>query len=137
MKISDFAQSVTFLDPYINDEHNQIAGSVELRENMVIFLRFIQDNKIVGTQSTGNMPLKLIHHLLKEFVNPPKLETRVGDKIYRVRSETEIWAIYFPHILADGGDLVYFSKGKQWKLKTQGEIFLKTPELICNLIRSI
>lgn len=130
MKNIDFTQSITYLDPFINDKHNQIAGSVELRQNMVTFLHFIQDNKVVGTQSTGNMPLKMISQLSKELVNPPKLENKVGDKIYRVRSETEVWDIYFPHILADGGNLVRISRGKQWKLTPLGVNFLKTPELI-------
>jgi hypothetical protein len=126
----DFSQSTAYLDHFINDKHNQIANSIELRQNMVTFLHFVRNNKVVGTQSTGNMPLKMISQLSKELVNPPKLENKVGDKIYRVRSETEVWPIYFPHILAEGGNLVRISKGKQWKLKSKGDKFLIMPELI-------
>ena len=130
MNSNDFQQCTDYLQPYLEGELDQLAGSLELRLNMVAFLHFIQQNKIIGTKSTGNMPLKMISQLSKELTNPPKLEYKIGEKIYKVRSETEVWAIYFPHILAEGGHLVKISPSKQWKLAPTGINFLEAPALI-------
>jgi hypothetical protein len=130
VSFNDFQQNVTFLESYLDDEHYDIADSLEIRRDMVTFLQFIQKNKVVGTQSTGNMPLKMISQLSKELVNPPDLEEKIGDRIYKVRSEYEVWAIYFLHVLAEVGDLVKISPGKQWKVTKASILFLDSPALI-------
>ena len=130
MNLDDFQRSADCLKPHLEGEPNQFAESIALRQDMVTFLRFIKQNKIAGTKSTGNMPLKMVRQLSRELANPPALENKVGDKIYKVRSELDIWAIYFPHILAEGGGLVQISQNRQWRLTPIGENFIETPALI-------
>jgi hypothetical protein len=74
------------------------AEQLAVRRDMVTLLRFVQENKVVGTQSTGNMPLKMVRAVTAEFVNPPVLDQTIGDKTYRLRSEEDVWPLYFLHI---------------------------------------
>jgi len=101
------------------------AESLSLRRDMVTFLTFVRDTRVVGTQATGNMPLKAVRELTSRFVNPPRLEDTVGDHTYQIRSETDVWALYFLHILADVGDLLDAVRLRRWRLTSQGERFLE------------
>ncbi len=57
-----------------------------VRRNMVTLLTYVRDNKVVGTQSTGNMPLQAVREVTARFVVPPVLEQTIGDHTYRLRS---------------------------------------------------
>ncbi|MFO7890388.1 MAG: hypothetical protein R6V04_08615 [bacterium] len=120
-----------YLDSYRENEVSQHAASLEFRRNVETMLQFVQENKIIGTRSTGNMPLKMVGELSKKLVNPPKLETKIGERIYKVRSEEEVWSIFFPHILVEVGKLVKISPGRQWQLTPAGKKFLNQ---LCILI---
>jgi len=123
-------------DLYKENEVSQQAASLEFRRNVETMLQFVQENKIIGTRSTGNMPLKMVGELSKKLVNPPELETKFGERIYKVRSEEEVWSNFFPHILAEVGKLVKISPGRQWRLTPAGKKFLDQPPLnqLCILI---
>jgi len=100
------------------------AESLPLRQDMVTLLTFVRDARVVGTQATGNMPLKAVQEVTARFVNPPKLEETVGDQTFRIRSETDVWALYFLHILADVGGLLHAVRLQRWRLTVPGEQFL-------------
>jgi hypothetical protein len=87
------------------EEQQLIAEELPLRRDVVTLLSYLRDNKVTGTQSTGNFPLKAVHEICARFVDPPKLEDD-GDYKYRVRSETEVWPLHFRHILAAVGGLI-------------------------------
>jgi hypothetical protein len=91
---------------------------------MVTLLTFVRDNKVVGTQSTGNMPLKAVRKVTARFVEPPQLDTTVGDHTYRLRSEANVWPLYFLHILAEVGGLLAIARARRWRLTSTGEQFL-------------
>ncbi|MEW5939286.1 MAG: plasmid pRiA4b ORF-3 family protein, partial [Chloroflexota bacterium] len=59
---------------------NQIAltESLAVRRDMVTFLSYLKENRVVGTQSTGNLPLKAIREICAKFVNPPVLDEKIG-----------------------------------------------------------
>lgn len=97
---------------------------------MVTLLLFVRDNRVVGTQSTGNMPLKAIRDLTAHFVKPPQLETKIGGKIYRLRSEEDLWLLHFLHILADIGGLIEAAPSKRWRLTNEGGRFLETDPML-------
>ena len=83
-----------------------VAEELPLRRDVITLLTYLRDNKVTGTQSTGNLPLKAVHEICARFVNPPKLEDTLGEHVYRVRSETEVWPLLFRHVLASVGGLV-------------------------------
>lgn len=106
------------------DDQRVVAEELPLRRDMIALLTYLRDNKVTGTQSTGNLPLKAVHEICARFVNPPKLEEAIGEHIHRVRSEAEVWPLYFRHVLASVGGLVTGGLGRRWKLTPLGERFL-------------
>ena len=82
------------------------ADSLPLRRDMLTLLTYLRDQRVTGTQSTGNLPLKAVHAICAQFVHPPKLEDTIGDYVYRVRTETEVWPLHFVHVLASMAGLV-------------------------------
>ncbi|NLX94545.1 MAG: hypothetical protein GXY83_00060 [Rhodopirellula sp.] len=100
------------------------AESAPVRRDMATLLAFVRDEKVVGTQGTGNMPLKAVAEVSARFVNPPPLEATIGNRTYRIRSEEELWPLYFLHILADVGGLIQFGRARRWRLTANGERFL-------------
>lgn len=106
------------------------AQILPLRQDMVTLLRYVRDHKVVGTQSTGNLPLKVVREVTARFVNPPQLDTTIGDHVYRLRSEEDIWSLHYLHILAEVGGLVAVAPARRWRLTPQGEKFLETDPLL-------
>jgi hypothetical protein len=100
------------------------AQDLPLRRDMVALLSYVRDNKVVGTQSTGNMPLKAVREVTARFVNPPQLDTTIGDHTYRLRSEEDVWPLYFLHILAEVGELLDIARARRWRLTPAAEKFL-------------
>ena len=88
---------------YSTPEIARRAEELPLRRDMVTLLQYVQENKVVGTRSTGNMPLKAVREVTARFVNPPELDQHIGDRVYRLRSEAEVRPLYFLHILAEVG----------------------------------
>ncbi|MEE8389853.1 MAG: hypothetical protein V3S14_03525, partial [Anaerolineae bacterium] len=119
-----------WLEQYRNAEMIRQAQVLPLRRNMVTLLTFVRDNKVVGTQSTGNMPLKAVRKVTARFVNPPELENTIGDRVYKLRSEADLWPLYFLHILAEVGGLLAIAPARRWRLKSEGKEFLDTVFLL-------
>jgi hypothetical protein len=109
------------------DDQRSMAEELPLRRDVITLLAYLRDNKVTGTQSTGNLPLKAVREVCAQFVNPPKLEEVIGEYVYRVRSESEVWPLYFRHVLASVGGLVTGGLGRRWKLTPLGERFLAAP----------
>lgn len=107
----------------------QKAEELPLRIDMITLLTYVRDTKIVGTQNTGNMPLKLVREVTARFINPPILDTKIGDHIYKLRSEEDVWPLYFLHVLAEVGDLLATPRAKVWRLKKSGKEFLEANPL--------
>ncbi len=102
------------------------AEALPLRRDVVTLLTFVNEHKVVGTRSTGNMPLKLIRQLAPLFVVPPELDDRIGERIYPLKSEYDVWPLYFLHALAEVGGLVETLPGRLWRILPNGESFLET-----------
>jgi hypothetical protein len=122
------------LGAWLEQYHNaEIVGQAEvlpLRRDMVTLLTFVRDHKVIGTQSTGNMPLKVVREVTARFVKPPALETTIGDHTYRLRSEADLWPLYFLHILAEVGGLLAIAPARRWRLTRRGEEFLGADALL-------
>jgi hypothetical protein len=102
------------------------AIDLPLRQDMVTLITYVRDNRVTGTQNTGNLPLKAVREVTARFVHPPALETTVGDHTFRVRSEYDVWPLYFLHTLADVGGLLVGGRARRWRFTPEGAHFLVT-----------
>lgn len=118
-----------WLKEHSGDELISQAEALALRRDMLVLLTFVRDKKVVGTQNTGNMPLKAIREVVAGFVIPPELEHTIGEKSYSVRSETEVWRLHYLHMLAEVGRLLKTGRARLWQLTPQGESFIKADPL--------
>ena len=107
----------------------QAEGSA-VRRDMVTLLSFVRDSKVIGTQGAGNMPLRAVREVTARFVHPPALETVIGDRTYRIRSEEDVWPLYLLHVLADVGGLMKTGRARRWRLTAQGERFLRAEPML-------
>ncbi len=98
--------------------------SLPLRRDTVTLLKYLRDHKVTGTTSQGNLPLKAIRDVTAAFVNPPIIEKEIGDRIYEIRSEFEVWPVYFIHTLLEIGGLRDGGPGRRLRLSSRGEQFL-------------
>jgi hypothetical protein len=123
-------KKINLLSPWLQtlpDDQRSVAEELPLRRDVITLLTYLRDHKVTGTQSTGNLPLKAVHEICARFVKPPKLEESIGEHVYRVRSETEVWPLLFLHVLASVGGLAAGGLGRHWKLTPLGERFLTAP----------
>ena len=119
-----------WMEQYHRAEMIHRAEALPLRRDMVTLLTFVRDNKIVGTQSTGNMPLKAVREVTARFVDPPQLDHTIGDHTYKLRTEADVWPLYFLHILAEVGGLLAIAPARRWRFTPQGQQFLATDPLL-------
>jgi len=50
------------------ERHEETARNLPLRLEMCSFIGYIRDNKVTGTSSTGNLPLKAVTEVSSFFV---------------------------------------------------------------------
>lgn len=118
------------LEILLSGEVNSTAKSLPLRRDTVSMLTYLRDNKVTGTQSTGNFPLKAVRGISSLFVSPPILETTVGKYTWRFRSEDDVWEVYFVHTLAVVSGLIQGGRSRLWRLTEAGDSFLSASETI-------
>jgi hypothetical protein len=111
-------------------EHNETAEDesaarvLPFRRDVVCLLEYIRDNRVTGTSTTGNLPLKAVAEIAARFVEPPPLERRIGEYVERYRSEEYVWPVYFARSVARGAGVVSGGPGRRWRLTAWGEVFL-------------
>jgi hypothetical protein len=110
--------------------NDQKAQTLALRQDVLTFLTYLKDNKVTGTQATGNLPRKAIEAIASGFTNPPGLETISGKKVFRYRNEEDVLPLFFVHGLALSADLIDGGPGQRWKLTQLGENFLALPAVV-------
>jgi hypothetical protein len=103
------------------ERHEETARNLALRLDVCALISYIRDKKVTGTSSTGNLPIKAVTEVSSVFVNPPILETRIGNVVFRFRSEEEVWHVFFVHKLAHGAELVEGGSGRRWRLTKRGD----------------
>lgn len=113
-----------WLEKYNHGETKRKAENLHLRRDFVTLLNYVGENKVVGTQSTGNLPLKDVREVTAQFVVPPTLDPEFHGYTVKTRSEFDVWPLYFLHILAEVSELVAIAPGRRWRLTPQGEDFL-------------
>jgi hypothetical protein len=117
-------QSISYWLGSLSDEDRNQLEELPLRRDTVHLLSHLRDHHAKGTQSSGNLPLKTIREATAGFVNPPILDPKIGDRTYKLRSELDVWPVYFIHSLLITGGLVQGGKGRRILLTSKGEQFL-------------
>ena len=108
----------------LDEKQIALTESLAVRRDMVTFLSYLNENRVIGTQSTGNLPLKAVREICAQFVNPPVLDTKIGNQVFKLRSEDDVWQLFYLHMLANTGGLVSGGQARAWKLTPGGEAFL-------------
>ena len=121
-----FAQAASWSQT-LPDDQQAVAENLPLRSDTITLLTYLRDNKVTGTTSTGNLPLKAAHEICARFDNPPILEEVIGEYVFKIRSESDVWPLYFRHLLASVLGLVAGGPGRRWRLTPFGERFLGAP----------
>jgi len=108
----------------LDDKQIALIDKLAVRQDMVTLLIYFKEHRPVGTQSTGNLPLKVVRDVCAQFVNPSVLDERIGDKVYKLRSEEDVFGLFYLHMLANTGGLVTGGQARSWRLTSSGEAFL-------------
>ncbi len=98
--------------------HQRIAEELPVRQDMVTLLRYLQSNRVTGTKSLGNLPLKAVRDITAMFINPPILDHNIGERVYKVRSEDEVWPLV--HAIAEGGELLTGDRSRLFRGNSNG-----------------
>ncbi|MGZ9226534.1 MAG: plasmid pRiA4b ORF-3 family protein, partial [Anaerolineales bacterium] len=101
-----------------------LAEALAVRRDMVTLLNYFKEKRPVGTQSTGNLQLKAVREVCARFVSPPILDEKIGDKVYKLRSEEDVFWLFYLHVLANTGGLVIGGQSRVWRLASAGAAFL-------------
>lgn len=110
-------------DMFENLDRDGWAARQPLRRDLIAMLDYLREETVIGTQSTGNFPLKHVKGITARFVDPPELAEKVGDKVYRIRSEDDLPYLVLLHQMASVIGLIDGGHGKRWKLHTASEQF--------------
>ncbi len=94
---------------------------------MLIFLDYLTQNRTVGTQSTGNPPLKAVREICQKFVEPLVLDQTINGHSYKVHSEDEVLPLLFLHLLAFQSVLVTGGNARIWQATSEGHLFPQLP----------
>lgn len=109
----------------LSEEDKDIAESLPFRQDLVTMLNYIKQHRVKGTQATGNFPLKHIRAMTSKFVNPPELDHKIGDRVYKLRTEDEVPYLVFLHNFANIAQLILGGEGLEWEVSYPGERFLE------------
>ncbi len=113
----------------LTDEEMQTLKDLPLRRDIVTLLDYINENKVVGTATTGNFPQKHFKEMCKRFVNPPATEPVLFDgTVLKLTSEYQVEELLFRLVLASNGYLIEGDAGRRWKVTTLGNHFLVDTE---------
>jgi hypothetical protein len=113
----------------VKDDQVAQVEALPLRRDMVTLLTYLHENRVRGTRSTGNFPLKAVREVTARFVNPPQLDRTIRDRTFWLRSEYNVWPLYFLHALADVGGLLEGGPARPWVLTLGGARFLTASPL--------
>jgi len=120
-------ERITAWSQGLDREQIALVESLAIRQDMVTLLKYFREKHPIGTQSTGNLQLKAVREVCAQFVNPPELDEKIDDKVYKLRSEEDVWWLFYLHMLANTGSLVSGGQSRVWKLTPVGEAFLNFP----------
>lgn len=107
----------------LSQEQVYLFEHLPILHDMKAFLEYLGSNKVVGTKSTGNLPLKAVREICGKFTFPPPLEEKIGNRVFKVRSEEEVWPLLFIHIIAVQSGMITGGAAQAWQLTEEGKAF--------------
>lgn len=111
----------------LSQEQAEVFESLPLRRDVLTFIDYLSKNKVVGTQSTGNLPLKAVQEICAQFVHPIQMEQTINGQTFKVRSEYEVWQLVLVHHLTFQSQLVDGGQARRWQPTPQGQKFSQIP----------
>lgn len=129
--------SISTWQESLDDAQRSQLQQLPIRQDAVTLLSYVNENRISGTQSSGNLPLKAIREIAPRFVQNVVLEEKVGELAFKIRSANDVWPIKFLHILLyDIGRLMTGGPGHRFNLTQKGQQFLQSEPAvqICYLL---
>lgn len=130
-KLPLYHPHVDFVSRWINQltpAHRQYAQDLAFRSDMVNLLTYLRDHKVRGTKASGNFPRKDIRAIAGRFAEPPILDQKIGDRIYKLQTEDEVPDLLFIHIFANIAGLIMGGENLLWRVTQLGKMFLgRTP----------
>ena len=111
-------------------ENEAYAKALPLRNDVIALITYLRDNKVTGTQATGNFPRKAIYAIGPLFTKPPILDTVFDTIVISFQNEYEVWPIYFLHVLTEVSGLISGGRGRLWRLTEAGKAFLDAPAVV-------
>lgn len=125
-----YNKRMDFIDRWTDKpEHADYALAVAFRCDVVTLLTYLRNHKVRGTKATGNFPRKHIRGIVEDFVTPPVLDQRFGDKVYELRSEDEVLDLLFVHKFSNMVGLIVGGENSVWRVTHLGDLFLDRPPL--------
>lgn len=103
-----------------------MAEYLPLRKNLVAMLKYLQENKVVGTKATGNFPRKHIRAMAEGFVQPFPVDIELyGEVVFKFVTEDEIPEMVFLHVFSNLAGLIFGGENYRWRVTELGEQFLE------------
>jgi hypothetical protein len=114
----------------LSPENDAKTENLTLRKDVLSLVAYLRDNKVTGTQVTGNLTRKAVEEIAARFVNPPALEQTLDGHTLRFQNEQEVWPVFFAHLLAESAGLVSGGPGRRWRVTKAGEDFSSLKEVL-------
>lgn len=104
------------------------ASALPVRRDIHVLLDYLLANRVIGTQSTGNLPVKEGETICANFSKPIPFQTGMGKYNLKVKSIAEVWPLQFLHILAACAGWVQGGPGRRWRVTDLGVGFQQLPD---------
>lgn len=121
------AADAAWLEAFSQKFHTEASG-LPLRHDMHALLDYLLANRVIGTQSTGNLPVKVGAAICANFTQPISFESENESNFLKVQSSAEVWPLQFLHILAACAGWVQGGPGRRWRVTDLGVDFQQLPE---------
>jgi hypothetical protein len=126
----EFAESTAAIIETLTPNELHEFDALPLRKNMLVFLDFLAQNRIIGTSSTGNLPLKAVYAICEKFVPPLELDHTIGDRVFKIHSEDQVWPLVFIHTLAIESNFLFGGQAQIWQVTPAAQQFIKFPAAV-------
>lgn len=107
-------------------EVNAAAATNALRLDIIALLDYIGGRSIRLTQ-TGKLPLKDVRAINELFVEPEELDDRIGDHVYKLRTEDEARRVSFLRVLSQKAGLTKVRNNRISITKATASFLKKDP----------
>jgi hypothetical protein len=106
-----------------SQKYHAEASALPVRRDMHVLLDYLLANRVIGTQATGNLPVKDGEAICANFTQPISFQRGLGSYRSKVQSSAEVWPLQFLHILAANAGWVQGGPWRRWRVTDLGVAF--------------